>query len=86
VGRYRRDPLTGDLHHGHAVEVLATRLRKALGDWAKNEAFNGDPLRVLRYELVLTLGPKTLHHLFPTDLEVQCLPKTAAAVTEERNK
>jgi hypothetical protein len=71
MGRYRRDPLTGDLDHFHAVDALATRLRKALGDWAKNDAFNGDPLRVLRDALVLTLGPKTVHHLFTEQQQQQ---------------
>jgi len=63
MGQYRRDPLTGDLHHVYAVEALARRLRKALGDWAKNDAFNGDPLRVLRDALVLTLGAPIINQI-----------------------
>lgn len=61
MGRYRLDPVTGELDHAHAVEALASRLRKALGDWTKNEAFGGDPLAILRDALIVTLGPSTLH-------------------------
>ena len=70
MGRYRLDRQTGDLDHFHAVAVLATRLQKALGDWAKNGAHNGDPLRVLRDALLLTVGPKTIGHLL-IDLQQQ---------------
>jgi hypothetical protein len=61
MGRYRRDPETGDLSHLYAVERLSIRLRKALGDWAKNDTMNGDSLAILRDALVVTLGANTVH-------------------------
>lgn len=65
MGRYKLDPLTGNLDHDVAVEALARRLRKALGDWTKNAAHNGDPLAILRDALALTLGDRTIDRLFP---------------------
>jgi hypothetical protein len=65
MGRYRLDPQTGELDHDAAVEALARRLRKAIGDWTKNDAFNGNPLAILHDALVLTLGARTIDHLFP---------------------
>jgi hypothetical protein len=65
MGRYRRDPLTGTLDHDIAVEALARRLRKALGDWAKNAAHGGNPHAILHDALVLSLGARTIDCLFP---------------------
>jgi hypothetical protein len=56
MGRYRRNPLTCDLDHFQAVETLSIRLHKALGHWAKNDAFNGDPLAILRGAFRCRLG------------------------------
>jgi len=63
MGRYRRKPGNGDLDHFHAVEDLATRLARALADWPRYQAFNGNALEVLRDALLVTLGPQTFHQI-----------------------
>lgn len=63
MGRYKIDPTSGVLDHAYAVEALSRRLRAALGDWVKYQAFDGDPMRVLKDALTVTLGKQTVDQI-----------------------